>query len=69
MASYLPSKMPFDLEDGGGGVGGFALAVIFVEVKIEGPVADGARVGRVERISRVRLQPRPVGDDILVVRI
>src|SRR5450631_3075125 len=62
-------EMLLDLHDGLGRVGGFRVAVILVEVKHERMVADGARVGRVEIVGEVGLQPGPVGHEVLIVRI
>src|SRR6516225_351230 len=61
--------MAFDFEDRRDRVGGFGLAVVFVQIKAERAVADTARVLGLEVVDEMGLHPRPFVDDKAVMRV
>src|SRR6185437_16960435 len=62
-------ESPLHLQDRSDGILGLARAVLLVEIKVEGAVADRTRIGGVEIVGKIRLEPWPVGDQVLVVRV
>src|SRR5262249_18606285 len=68
LSVQLP-EMALDFEDRLDRVTGFGLAVVFVQIKAERPVANTASILCLELVRQIGLHPRPLVDDEAVMRV